>query len=132
MFADVTLTETLARILGVYMAAAGAGLLIDPKAYDGVMENIRDNPALGYIAAIAVFAIGAILVTLHNQWNGWQQIIVSLVGWAALVEGVLMLAVRRSFFSLVAKIPLSTGLLRGFGVLTLVFAAFYLYAGFAA
>jgi len=132
MFSDASLTESLARILGLYMLAGGIGLLIDPKAYDGVMENFRANPALAYISAVVVFTIGAALVTLHNQWSSWPQIIVSLIGWAALVEGILMLAVRRSFFALVAKIPLGMGMLRGFGVLTLVLAALYLYAGFAA
>ncbi|MEE2566382.1 hypothetical protein [Hyphobacterium marinum] len=132
MFSDASLTESLARILGLYMLAGGIGLLIDPKAYDGVMENFRANPALAYISAVVVFTIGAALVTLHNQWSSWPQIIVSLIGWAALVEGILMLAVRRSFFALVAKIPLGMGMLRGFGVLTLVLGALYLYAGFAA
>lgn len=132
MLADASLTEVLARFIGVYMLAAGAGLLVDPKAYDGVMESVRANSALAYIAAVVVFAIGAVLVALHNQWEGWQQIIVSLTGWAALIEGVLMLAVRRSFFAVVAKIPLTESLLRGFGILTVGFGVLYLYAGFAA
>lgn len=130
MFADPTLTETLARILGVYMAAAGIGLLLDPKAYDGVMENFRANPALAYISAVLVFALGAVLVTLHNQWGSWPEILVSLIGWGALAEGVLMLAVRRSYFALVARIPLGLGMLRGFGVFTLILGVIYLYAGF--
>ena len=132
MFADATLTEILARILGVYMAAAGLGLILDPQAYDGVMDNFRNNPALAYMSAVLVFAMGAVLVTLHNDWSGWQAILVSIVGWGALAEGVLMLAVRRSYFALVARIPLGLGMLRGFGVVTLILGAIYLYIGFAA
>lgn len=130
MFADPAMTETLARILGVYMAAAGIGLLLDPKAYDGVMEHFNANPALAYISGVAVFAIGAVLVTLHNHWGSWPEILVSLIGWGALAEGILMLAVRRRFFALVGMIPLGHGMLRGFGVFTLILGAALLYAGF--
>jgi len=132
MFADGSITEILAGIFGIYMAAAGVGLLVDPKAYDGVMDNFQNNPALAYISAVLVFALGAVTVTLHNDWSSWSAIMVSLIAWGALVEGVLMLAVRRSFFALVAKVPLNMGVLRGFGVLTLILGAVLIYAGFVA
>ncbi len=130
MFADVTLTETLARIFGLYMAAAGVGLLADPKAFDGIVEQFRASSALSYMTAVLVFSLGAVTVSLHNDWSGWPAIIVSLIGWGALLEGVLMLAVRRGYIGLVARIPTPPTVMRGFGVFTVLLGIALLYAGF--
>jgi uncharacterized membrane protein len=129
MFDVGSMTEILARIIGLYMVSAGIGLVIDPKIYDGIIENMRDNPALAYVTAVLVFSIGAVLVTLHNQWTGWQAILVSLMGWGALVEGVLMLAVRRIFFAIVAKFPMTMTVYRVAGGFAVFLGAALLYAG---
>lgn len=130
MFADATLTEIFARIFGLYMAAAGIGLLVDPRAYDGIMEQFKASSGLAYMTAVLVFALGAVTVSLHNDWSSWPAIIVSLIGWGALIEGVLMLAIRRGYIGLVARIPTPPAMLRGFGVFTLLLGIVLLYAGF--
>src|SRR3546814_20557698 len=45
--------------------------------------------ALGF----PVFAVGAALVLIHSIWRDPLSIIVSVIGYAALVEGALLLAV---------------------------------------
>jgi len=96
-----------------------------------MMDDFQANPVLGYIGGIIALIMGVVIVGFHNVWTGWAAILVTIVGWAALIEGVLMLAVSRSFFALVARIPLKAGLLRIFGIGTLIFGAALLYAGFA-
>ncbi len=132
MFADLTMTEIFARCLGLYMGAAGIGLILDPKRFESMMDDFQANPALGYIGGIVALVMGLIIVGFHNVWSDWAAILVTIVGWAALIEGALMLAASRSFFALVARIPLKAGLLRIFGIGTLIFGAILLYAGFAA
>ncbi|MGB7336769.1 MAG: hypothetical protein WBD01_13360 [Salaquimonas sp.] len=120
MLATYTLTQTIALLLGLYLLAAGIGLLTDSKAFAGVLDEFKSSIGLTYIAAIAAFAIGAVLVAIHNLWATPLQIIVSLVGWAALFEGLLMLAFRRPFFTLVGAIPLNANVMKAYGVFVLV------------
>ncbi|HAQ35944.1 MAG: hypothetical protein CMF74_10745 [Maricaulis sp.] len=126
MFADASTTAVFAFFFGLYMVSGGVGLLLDPKLYENIPEELRASSIIGYLTAVVVFAIGAMTVALHNDWTNWLAILVSLVGWAALIEGVLMLAVRRSFVAMVAKFPMTPVLLRSFGVFTIGFGILFL------
>lgn len=127
MLAQFDLTQTLGLILAVYMTAAGIGLLTDSKGYSEVIDDFLNNNALVYIGAIVAFAMGATIIAIHNLWGSPLQFIVSLVGWAAAIEGVLMLAFRRPFFTLIGAIPLNETFLKGYGFAVLIFAAVLFY-----
>ena len=128
MLAMFTLTQTLAILLGLYMISAGIGLLTDSSGFAGMIDTIKTNPAMTYLAAIMAFAIGGTFVALHNLWTTPLEIIVSLIGWVALIEGVLMLAFRKPFFTLIGAIPLNAVVMRAYGlfVIALALALFFL------
>ena len=104
MLGELSLTEFLALAFGLYMIAAGIGLLSEGDNYNQILAEFKDNAALGYIAGIMAFALGVVIVRLHNDWSSVMAGVVSLIGWAALVEGVLMLAFRRQFIEFFLKL----------------------------
>lgn len=110
------LTEYLALMFGVYLVAAGIGLLLEGDAYNDILEEFYDNQALGYISRVIVFALGVVVVRLHNDWSTMLAGFVSFVGWAMLVEGILLLSVRRQFIGLFINIDFSGMLMRSFGI----------------
>ena len=123
MFEAFTLTQSVAFLLALYMLSAGIGLLTDSETFAGVLDDFIDSPALTYLAAIMAFALGGTIVFLHNLWNTPLEIIVSLIGWAALIEGILMLGFRRPFFTLVGAIPLNEGFMKAYGIFVLLLGA---------
>lgn len=123
MLVSFTLTQTIALILALYMVSAGIGMLTDSKGFAGIMEEFKERIGLTYIAAIVAFFLGATIVALHNLWGSPLEIIVSLIGWAALVEGVLMLAFRRPFFTLVGAVTLHETFMKAYGLFAIVVAA---------
>ena len=54
--------------------------------------EIRQNAFAFYLGGLIAFAIGAVIVSLHNDFSGPLAIFISLIGWVALAEGVIMLA----------------------------------------
>ncbi|MBI1234104.1 MAG: hypothetical protein GC208_06335 [Alphaproteobacteria bacterium] len=132
MFADAGMTAVFAFFFGLFMVAAGIGLVLDPKLYDRFPEELRNSGLLGYIAAIVVFTIGAFTIALHNDWSSWLAVLVSLIGWAALIEGVLMLAVRRGFAAIIARINYTPLLLRSLGIFTVGLGILYLAGAYKA
>lgn len=123
----MTITQTIAMIIGVYMLAGGIGLLREGASYGNVLKEMRDSISLSFIGGIMTFAIGGSIVALHNDWSNPLAIAVSLVGWAALIEGGLILALRETFLGFVEKISFTPMVVRGFGILTLAFGAWLLY-----
>lgn len=123
MIATYSLTETIALIFVLYFGAAGIGLLTDSKGFASVMDEFKTSIGLTYIAAIVAFALGATIISIHNLWSSPLEIIVSVMGWAALIEGVLMIAFRRPFFTVIGAIPLNERFMKTYGIFVLVLAA---------
>jgi hypothetical protein len=128
MIETLSTTQILGVIIGLYMVAAGIGLLTGRGSYATVIDELRDNTALGYLTSVFVFVLGAVIVAVHNHWTGPVAIVVSLVGWAALIEGVLMLAIRRPLLGLVRVVPFTAAMMMPFGIASIVFGALLLYA----
>ncbi len=120
MLGELSLTEFLALAFGLYMIAAGVGLLYEGENYNQIIVEFKDNAAIGYIAGIMVFALGVVIIRVHNDWSSVVAGVVSLIGWVALIEGVLMLAFRRAFLGFFTKINFSLLIINGFAVICLV------------
>ena len=131
MIETLSTTQILAVFIGLYMVAAGIGFLTGRGSYATLIDELRDNTALGYVTGAFVFALGAAMVAVHNLWTGPLAIVVSLVGWGALIEGVLMLAIRRPFLSLVRVVPFTAATMVPCGIAAIVLGAVLLYAGLA-
>lgn len=104
MAATLGTTEYLALLYGIYMIAAGLGLMQRPQMVDAIMKGLLDNDALSFIGGIFILAIGGTIIGIHNAWDTPLAIIVSLIGWAALIEGLLMLIAHDRFIGAFAGI----------------------------
>ncbi len=131
MIETLSTTQILAVFIGLYMVAAGIGLLTGRGSYATVIDDLRDNTALGYVTSVFVFVLGAVMVAVHNLWTDPLSIVVSLFGWGALIEGVLMLAIRRPFLGLVRVVPFTAATMVPCGIAAIVLGAVLLYAGLA-
>ena len=131
MLETLSITEMLAAYIGLYMVAAGTGLLTDRDGYAAVIGDLRENTALGIVASMFVFVLGTVIVALHNVWTDPLSIFVSLFGWSALIEGFIMLAFRRPFLRLVGVVPLTATTTVIFGVFAMLLGTVLLYGGFS-
>jgi hypothetical protein len=99
--------------------AAGVGLLAERDNATQLMRELVAQPMWGFLGGIIAFIIDGAIVSVHNNWNSLLSGFVSLVGWAALLEGVLMLACRKWFLGLFARLTLSASTVSAFGTLSL-------------
>jgi uncharacterized protein YjeT (DUF2065 family) len=131
MIADATLTEILARIFGLYMLAAGTGLALNGADLPKMLEEMRQSRLAFYLGGLIAFAIGAATVSLHNDFSGPLAIFITLFGWVALAEGVIMLAFPKAMRTFAGKFVAMTGTARIWGAGVAAFGVVLLIAGFA-
>ncbi|MGI9407910.1 MAG: hypothetical protein ACR2O4_16155 [Hyphomicrobiaceae bacterium] len=131
MIENLSTTNTLAALIGLYFLAAGTGLLVERIRMSAMLRELCEQPMLGYLGGLIAFAIGGAIVAVHNDWSSFLSGFVSLIGWIALAEGVLMLAVPKWFLGLVERWALSTGFVATMGAATLIAGAALLIAGLA-
>lgn len=126
-----TMTAVFASVFGLFLVAAGTGLMIERRSTMRMIEELRGNSALCFIFGVLTYAIGVVTVVLHNIWTDPAAIVVSLIGWSALVKGVLFIVLRSRHLELMAGLrffgPTVTGIGGAIGVLL---GAWLIYAGF--
>ena len=87
-----TRTIFLSKLMGLFLVVVGLSMLIQGRlmaeTFDGMM---RDAPLL-FIVGLIALACGLAIVLLHNQWKGGVlPVVVTILGWATLLKGVLLL-----------------------------------------
>ncbi len=123
------LTLALAKALGLYMIAAGLSGVAAPQRWRDMIDGLRASPALAYVTGVLVLAIGAAIVLVHGVWSDPLAIVVSLIGWAGLIEGVALIAYPEPVLALGASL-VRPGATRPFAILAIVLGAALLAAGF--
>ena len=127
MIENLTVTQLLATFVGLYLMAAGIGLLHERDSYSKMLNEFRDNTALGFVTGAFVLALGAAMVSLHNLWTGPLAIIVSVIAWWTLIKGFCLLAIRNQFLRLADAIAIENSAL--LGTLIIVLGTALLAAG---
>ncbi len=99
------LTLRLAEAIGLALILMGLSGLSAPQRWRLLMDELSTSPALQMTLGITVFAIGVTLAMVHSILSDPLAIIVTVIGWAALIKGALLIAVhgpilRLGFWSL--------------------------------
>ena len=127
MIENLTVTQLLAVFVGLYLVAAGIGFLSERDSYSKLLDEFRDNTALGFVTGAFVLTLGAAMVAIHNLWTSPLAIIVSVIAWWTLIKGFCLLALRNQFLALANSAYFKNSVLLGAVVTT--FGAALLCAG---
>jgi hypothetical protein len=123
------LTLQLARVWGIAALVIALGALTAPKRMSAAMADFERSPGLVFLAAILALGIGLIQVMFHNLWTDPTAIIVSLIGWLAIVKGIVLMAIPEPVMKLAASSAASPSTVRLYGVLILILAIVLLVLG---
>jgi hypothetical protein len=114
------LTLHLAVLIGLYELAAGLAGLTGRVDWAALLDEFGRSPALTFVTGFMAFAIGGTLILVHCLWTDLLAVIVSLIGWIALAEGLLLMVMPGPFLAfsrrLVGNQQLISLLAAGFGL----------------
>ncbi len=85
-------TVFLARLIGLYCILVILSMVLHRQATVDWMTALLNNAALMWVLSVITLTIGLAIVLAHNVWSGGAlPVVVTLVGWAALIKGLLFL-----------------------------------------
>ncbi|MGA9539874.1 MAG: hypothetical protein WBQ77_02295 [Methyloceanibacter sp.] len=122
----------LAQLIGPVLLTGAISLFVNGERQRAMAREFLESPPLIYLSGILVMTAGLAIVLNHNVWALDWRILITLVGWMALIGG----AFRILFFDEVEKIgekmldrpwSLTIG-----GVVWLVIAVVLIYFGYFA
>lgn len=86
------MTDTqIFQLLGLVLFATGAGMVADPAFIKNIMRDLERSAMSVFLGGIVSLAIGYVLVTFHAVGVGGPALVITLLGWAALAKGLLLL-----------------------------------------
>jgi len=121
------LTQFLALMSGSYLFITGLGFMFSTAFYEKMVAgNANTDPVALNLSGAIHFLIGMSVVLRHFHWDGPTEIIVTLVGFAAMLKGVSLIVVPEQTL----KSPKTSGkVLRISGAGFLLVGSYLGYAG---
>jgi hypothetical protein len=89
------LSILIARIIGIVYFSFGLGLIFSNRYYKREIINIYDNASYILFVGILASVIGYLVISYHNIWEWNWRLLITIYGWLALIEGILVLIFPR-------------------------------------
>lgn len=87
-----TRTIYLSRLIGLYCIFVVLSMVIRKQDTVYAVAAFLRNPSTMLVLGIIAVAVGLAMVLAHNIWSGGAMtVVVTLVGWIALIKGLLIL-----------------------------------------
>jgi len=77
----------LAKFWGWYLIIFFLILSLNPKRISQIFEDLKDQKFV-IITSFAAIVIGLLNILIHNQWEDDWTLIITLIGWFALIFGL--------------------------------------------
>jgi vacuolar-type H+-ATPase subunit I/STV1 len=86
------LSVLIARITSVVYLSAALGAVFSRDHYRRLLDDLFKNAALTYLMGFTAVILGFLMVNYHNTWGKDWTVLINILGWLALMKGVLIIA----------------------------------------
>lgn len=80
----------LAKTLGLYLVIMAIVLWVNMQKISTILKSSENSPFL-LISGLLALIFGILLVVSHNVWVADWRVIITIIGWLALIKGLLRL-----------------------------------------
>jgi hypothetical protein len=84
-------SKILARIIGPVMIIPAIGIFLNFNAYQGMIGEFSKSPSLCYLGGFMALLMGLIILQFHNRWEAGWSVVITILGWIALIKGVALI-----------------------------------------
>lgn len=123
-------TQFLAQLMGpiTFIVALSAGL--KTREYMAWFKQIDQEEPYVFLQGMIELTVGLAVVLNHNLWDSLPQAIISIFGWAMIVEGTLMLLISKLSLRRALLKATTPALMRLAVIIGLAAGAYLTWAGY--
>lgn len=101
----------VAQLLGPIYLTIAIGMFVSQDYYKKMYEEMLKSRMMMYVGGIMAFLIGLLILRVHNVWTADWTVVVTIIGWLALLKGVCLLVIPQKFLGWNAWVKNAKGLL---------------------
>ncbi len=124
-------TLLVIQLAGPILLAMGLGFLLNQKMYMKVYSDFSKYPFSVVLAGMMSMIMGLLIVMNHNLWSTPLEVIVSVLGWGALVKGVAFMVIP-TFYEKMGKIFANKLFFVVVSLISIVIGGYLTWVGFFA
>lgn len=124
------LSMLLAQVMGLYIMLEGLLVLTRQKFIVNLVDDLDRNKALMFVMGAMVTILGLLVVLTHNVWEPSWKVLPTIIGWAMVIKGILVLFVPKIMLGKAKKVAKNRNLAVLLGIVALLLGGFLAYTGF--
>lgn len=120
----------LAKLVGPTLLVIGIGLLVNRAGYRAMAQEFLKSRALIYIAGLLAMVPGLAIVLTHNVWTADWRIVITLLGWLAVIGGAFRIVFPQEVSKIGTRMIAQDATLLIGGLVTLALGALLSFFGY--
>lgn len=118
------------QVISLVYLTVGIGILINPDFYKKLYEDFIEDTTALYFGGIMALVIGYLIVAFHNTWTKDYSVIITIVGWLALIKGVLIIVQPKIMIALIKAIATKANFLKIEAIAIIIIGLALAFLGF--
>jgi hypothetical protein len=127
----MTTSKMIAGLIGPTVVAIALAMLLNLGSFPALVEQVSRDPALIFVSGILLFVAGLAIVRVHNIWTGGWPVLVTVLGWLAVLSGLARMFFPIRLAAIAAQIGQSRGLIAGCAVVLLLLGGFLSFKAYS-
>lgn len=120
----------LAKVIGLYYVIISLSFLLNKIRLRALIIDMMNNPTSLLLSGFIALIIGILLVVSHNLWVEDWRVIITVIGWLALLKGITIIFFPTFLFNLSAKWMLNEAAYTIIFLFVLLMGILLLYFGY--
>ncbi|MBI2707201.1 MAG: hypothetical protein HYX35_02655 [Proteobacteria bacterium] len=93
----------LAKAIGIYYVFVSLAFLINKRKLRALIINTMNSPAYLLLSGFIALIIGILLTVSHNLWVEDWRVVITIIGWLALLKGMTIILFPQFLVTLSTK-----------------------------
>ena len=110
----------LAKLFGPVLVILGLSLLVRGQSFVGVFQDILYSPTLIFVLCVLGLLGGIAVILAHNVWAKDWRLIITILGWASVIESAVWLIVPHTMLQRIVMPLLTPSFLLVYGIVVLL------------
>jgi hypothetical protein len=123
-------SRTIAGLVGPTLVALAAATVLNVGSFPALVEGVSRDPALVLVSGILMFVAGLAIVRAHNCWAGGWAVVVTVIGWLALLGGLARMLFPVQLANMAVGLAQSTGIVAAVAIVLFAVGAFLCFKAY--
>ena len=90
----------LAQVIGLYLFLVSLAMLVHQQRFKKTMSDLLGNMMMITLSGALMLVLGLLIVVDHNIWMSDWPVLITIIGWILLLQGLMRLFVPDAFIKM--------------------------------